>query len=203
MRYFRCTFMIAGLLVACGPALSQDIGPSSTENAATEAQTLGDESVKDIQSLLTDLKRERDPEAASEIAAEITTHWNTSGSPTIDLLMQWASEAIKEKRNPAALDFLDQAITLKPDFVGAWNQRATLHYTMNNYSKAMSDIEHVLAIEPRHFGALAGMAAILAERGREEMSLKAWERYLEIYPTDREAQDLVTKLSEKLAGSRT
>jgi len=66
----------------------------------------------------------------------------------------------------------------------------------------MADINHVLAIEPRHFGALAGMAAILGEQGSDEMALKAWERYLEIYPADREAQDVVTKLSEKLAGSR-
>lgn len=195
--------MIAGFVLACGPALAQDTGPTSTENATAEAQTLGDESAKDIQALLTDLKRERDPEAANEIASEINAHWNASGSPTVDLLMRWALTAMKEKRNPAALDFLDQAITLKPDFAGAWNQRATLHYTMGNYRKAMADIEHVLALEPRHFGALSGMAAILAERGSEEMALKAWERYLEIYPADREAQDLVTKLSEKLAGSRT
>ncbi len=161
------------------------------------------ESPRTIDQLMTALKRERDPESAHQLTEEILADWNVSGSPTIDLLMQWAASAAAEKRNPAALDFLDQAIVLKPDFVGALSQRATLHYTMGNYRRAISDINRVLTIEPRHFAALAGLAAILSERGSEAMALKAWERYLDIYPADRQAQEIVSTLSEKLAGSRT
>lgn len=167
------------------------------EGALTEQQP------ETLDRLLGDLKRERDPEQASSIANRAVAHWTDSDSATIDLLMQWADAAITEKRNGAALDFLDQAITLSPDFVGAWNRRATLHYTMGSYRKSMADINHVLSLEPRHFGALAGMAAILSESGNDALAMKAWERYLEIYPADREAQDVVSKLSEKLAGNRT
>ena len=103
----------------------------------------------------------------------------------------------------AAQALMWQAITLKPDFVGAWNQRATLHFTMGNYKKSVSDIERVLKLEPRHFGALAGLAGILTERGSKQAALHAWERYLDIYPADREAQEIVSKLSEELAGQRT
>jgi hypothetical protein len=67
----------------------------------------------------------------------------------------------------------------------------------------MSDIEHVLDIEPRHFGALAGMASILGDSGNDQLALKAWERFLEIYPANRNAQEQLNTLSEKLAGSRT
>ncbi|MGX5664657.1 tetratricopeptide repeat protein [Rhizobium daejeonense] len=188
---------MASTVVSAGHAYAQDseqhasISPQQTDTART------------IDQLLTSLKRERNPEAANRISAEIMGTWNDSGSPTVNLLMQWANTAISEKRNPAALDFIDQAIVLKPDFVGAWNLRATLNYTMGNYRKSVSDINHVLSLEPRHFGALAGLAAILSERGSEEMALKAWERYLDIYPADRDAQNLVNKLEEKLAGSRT
>ena len=158
---------------------------------------------KDTDRLLAALKRERDPEAANRIATEILAIWNDSQSATVNLLMQWADTAISEKRNAAALDFLDQAIMLKPDYVAAWNRRATYHYTTGSYSKSMADIQRVLALEPRHFGALAGLAAILSENGSEEMAMHAWERYLDVYPADRQAQDAVTKLSEKLAGDRT
>lgn len=181
------------------PALAQD-GASETVSLDSPATV---QAPKGVDALLTELKRERDPEAANRLTEDLMETWNDSDSATVDLLMQWALTAAAEKRNAAALDFLDQAIVLKPDFVGAWNQRATLHYTMGNYKKAVSDINRVLALEPRHFGALAGLAAILSERGSEEMALKAWERYLEIYPADRQAQEIVTKLSEKLAGSRT
>lgn len=203
MRRFRiCAPLITLLLLATShglPALAQD---GASETVSLDSPATG-QAPKGVDALLTELKRERDPEAANRLTEDLMETWNDSDSATVDLLMQWALTAAAEKRNAAALDFLDQAIVLKPDFVGAWNQRATLHYTMGNYKKAVSDINRVLALEPRHFGALAGLAAILSERGSEEMALKAWERYLEIYPADRQAQEIVTKLSEKLAGSRT
>ncbi|PPJ45636.1 tetratricopeptide repeat protein [Rhizobium sp. KAs_5_22] len=203
MRRFRiCAPLVTLLLLAPShglPALAQD-GASETVSLDSPAVS---PAPKGVDELITELKRERDPEAANRITEDLMETWNDSDSATVDLLMQWALTAASEKRNAAALDFLDQAIVLKPDFVGAWNQRATLHYTMGNYKKAVSDINRVLALEPRHFGALAGLAAILSERGSEEMALKAWERYLEIYPADRQAQEIVIKLSEQLAGSRT
>ncbi len=201
-RFHLYAPLIAALLLstAFGPPSLAQAGAS--ESVALDAPADG-KAAKGVDALIAELRRERDPEAANRLTEEILANWNASGSATVDLVMQWALAAATEKRNAAALDFLDQAIVLRPDFVGAWNQRATLHYTMGNYRKAVSDLNRVLALEPRHFGALAGLAAILGERGSEEMALKAWERYLEIYPADRQAQEFVTKLSEKLAGSRT
>ena len=156
-----------------------------------------------LDQLFSQLKRERDPDKASSIANEIRLQWNDSGSATVNLLMQWADKAIEEKRNPAALDFLDEAIALKPDYAESWNRRATLNFVMGNYRKSMSDIEHVLDLEPRHFGALSGMAAILSNAGNDQLALKAWEQFLSIYPAERTAQEQVNTLSEKLAGNRT
>ena len=203
MRHFHLYApLIAAVLFSMAfgqPSLAQaDANESVSLDTPADGKT-----AKGVDALIAELGRERDPEAANRLTEEIMANWNASGSATVDLVMQWALTAATEKRNAAALDFLDQAIVLKPDFVGAWNQRATLHYTMGNYKKAVSDINRVLALEPRHFGALAGLAAILSERGSEEMALRAWERYLAIYPADRQAQEVVTKLSEKLAGSRT
>ena len=164
------------------------------EQKATEPAT--------VQGLLTELRRERDPDKAQAIARQLIAMWDTSDSATVNLLMEWTDKAIAENREAAALDFLSQAISLEPGFVGAWNKRATLHYTDGDFAKSMADINQVLKIEPHHFGALAGMASILDDVGREKASLKAWESYLSIYPADRKAQDVVTKMSEKLAGSR-
>jgi tetratricopeptide (TPR) repeat protein len=153
--------------------------------------------------LFEELKRERDPEKAKGIASQVIAEMNDSGSATVNLLMQWAEDAIKEKKNAAALDFLDRVTLLDPAFTEGWNRRATLHYTMGDQRKAMADIAEVLKREPRHFGALAGLAGILTEAGDDDMALKAWERYLNVYPADREAQEAVSKLSEKIAGNRT
>ncbi|MBO3761869.1 hypothetical protein J5J09_19100 [Ciceribacter sp. L1K22] len=199
MRFFRLPILMLGLIPAM-PATAQDEEAASASPLAVMSDEMT--TADSVERLLVDLKRQRNPDSAQSIAARLSTLWSRSDSATVNLLMQWADDAIKKEKKAAALDFLDQAITLKPDFVGAWNKRATLHFSMGAFSKSMSDINHVLTLEPRHFGALAGMGAILAESGREEMALRAWERYLEIYPSDRQAQEAVTNLSEKLAGNR-
>jgi tetratricopeptide (TPR) repeat protein len=156
-----------------------------------------------LDALFADLKRERDGDKAREVANRIRLEWQDSGSATVNLLMQWANKALTDDKKSVALDFLDQAIVLAPDYVEGWNRRATLHYQMGNFRKSMSDINRVLALEPRHFGALAGMATMLEEAGRNELAMRAWQQFLDIYPSDRKAQEQLGELAEKLAGSRT
>ncbi len=195
------TLLFAGAVAAQAP--EEGGGATANETPVERIPMNTPVKPKTVDDLLAELKRERNPQAARQIANAAMATWSESSSPTINLLMQWSAKAAAEKRNAAALDFIDQAIILKPDFVGAWNQRATLHFTMGNYQKSVSDIEKVLDLEPRHFGAIAGLAGILTERGSKDAALKAWERYLEVFPADREAQELFAKLSEELAGQRT
>jgi tetratricopeptide (TPR) repeat protein len=153
-----------------------------------------------LDNLFSQLKRERNEKAAERIAGQIWDEWFQSGSASIDLMMQWAQKATQEKKYDVALDFLDQVITLDPSYAEGWNRRATVHFLMSNYAKSMSDIDHTLALEPRHFGALSGMAQILRNTGRKEAALEVYQRVLEIYPMMRNAQNEVSTISEELAG---
>ena len=208
MRFFALTSaalpLALILLTSSFPAAAVEQPAAATKKEVIVEQADANNSPKQhLDQLFSQLKRERDPEKASGIANEIRMEWNDSGSATVNLLMQWADKAIEEKRNPAALDFLDEAIALKPDYAESWNRRATLNFVMGNYRKSMSDIERVLDLEPRHFGALSGMAAILSNSGNDQLTLKAWERFLDIYPAERTAQEQANTLAEKLAGNRT
>jgi tetratricopeptide (TPR) repeat protein len=160
-------------------------------------------SPKTTAELLEQLKRERNPDIAKAIAATIVTQWSDSGSATVDLLTQWADKARKERRNGAAMDFLDQIIVLDPNDPGGWAKRATLNYSMGNVRKAVSDLNEVLKTEPRYFPAIQMLATILTETGSDEKAIKAWQDYLDIYPADRNAQKAYSDLAEKLAGVRT
>lgn len=155
-----------------------------------------------IDTLLSELRRERDPDKASLLASRLGAAWNDSGSPTVDLLIKWADDATKAKRNAAAFDFLDQAAVLDPDFVGIWTKRAVLNHAIGNEKRSMSDLNRALMREPRHIGALALMAEILEDAEKPDAALQTWQRYLELYPADRDAQKKAAALSEKLAGSR-
>lgn len=201
MAKLMSSFLIlGGVLTAsalsAAPALAADAAQASVTSELTTPK-------QRLDTLFAELKRQGDQDKAREISNRIRVEWQDSGSATVNLLMQWASKAVETNREASALDIFDQVITLAPHYVEGWNQRATLHYKMSNYRKSMSDINQVLALEPRHFGALAGMAAILTSSGEDELALRAWEQFLEIYPTDRMAQEQLGALEEKLAGNRT
>jgi tetratricopeptide (TPR) repeat protein len=202
MRFFRLSALILTAALA-GPATAQD-APATTGPSAPPSPPMSVESPQAAQEkLLTDLKRERDPDKAKQLAQQILVNWSSSGSATVDLLMEWANKSISDKKNGAALDFLDRVTLLQPDYPEVFNRRATLYYTMGDVRKSMADVQRVLSLEPRYFPAIAGMASILTENGEDELALKAWERFLAIYPAERTAQENMLKLSEKLAGSRT
>jgi len=200
MRHFSYVKILPGLVAAfiCGSAAdSSALAQTSPASPAVSTQ-----SANTLDSLFADLKRERDDRQAKRISDRIWAKWRDSGSATANLLMQWADKAVSEKNNGLALDLLDQVVVLMPDYAEGWNRRATLNYAMGRHAKSMSDISRVLALEPRHFGAISGMAAILAASGNDELELRAWEQVLEIYPANRQAQTRLGELADKLAGSR-
>lgn len=181
------------LIGACNAANAQSATPAHDQPRAAKSESR-------LDLLFTELKHERNEKAAERVAARIREQWDKSGSASIDLMMQWSKKAMEAEKFDVALDFLDQVVTLAPDYAEGWDRRATVHFLMGNYGKSMSDIEHVLVLEPRHFGALAGMAEIMEKTGRKQLALEAWQRVLDVYPMLRSAQDKVATLSEELAG---
>ena len=194
-------FSLALILLACGPALAQEQAaavPGAAEEGSEAPVAKGQAGRLDR--LFLELKKERNEKAAERIAGRIWNEWGQSGSATIDLMMGWSKKAMDERKFDAALDFLDQVVTLRPAYAEGWNRRATVHYMMRNYRKSMADIDQTLRLEPRHFGALSGMASMLRATGRKELALDAYGRVLAIYPMMRSAQAEVATLSEELAG---
>ncbi|PSJ59288.1 tetratricopeptide repeat protein [Pseudaminobacter soli (ex Li et al. 2025)] len=210
MRSVFAVFL--GLMVATGtmPASAQSElpeqgdplapPPSSDSPAPRPKEQAVPRAPVTLDSLFADLKRERNEKAAARIAARIQSRWDHSGSASVDLMMGWAQKAMEQQKFDVALDFLDQIVTLAPNYAEGWNRRATVHFLMQSYGKSMTDIEHTLRLEPRHFGAMAGLAVIMEMRGRKQLALEAWQKVLDVYPMMRNAQNRVTTLSEELAG---
>ena len=180
------------------PARAADDQPAAPATPEAPAAPMTKQARLD--KLFSDLKRERNEKAAERIAGNIWSEWFQSGSASIDLMMLWSQKAMDNQKFDVALDFLDQVVTLQPTYAEGWNRRATVHFLMKNYGKSMSDIDHTLQLEPRHFGALSGLAQIMADTGHKQSALEAWQKVLAIYPMMRSAQNQVSALSEELAG---
>ena len=168
--------------------------------SASDAGFPLDERQTRLDQLFTELRRSGDEAVARRISQRIRSEWAKSGSATIDLLMQRSNRAVDAKQYDAALDYLDEVVTLFPLYAEGWNLRATVHLARDDLARAMADIEQTLQLEPRHFGALAGMAAILRDTGHEAAAASIYERLLKLYPMMRSAQKELGTLADHMTG---
>ncbi len=176
-------------------ALESDNSSNTSDGDALDLSRLDD--------LFAKLKKQTNYGAANATAVQIWTAWTDSGSDTINLLMDRALQAMQGKNTSLAEDLLNQVVVLAPDYAEGWNRRATFYFTISDFPRSISDIEVTLALEPRHFGALSGLAMILQQLDRDEEALTTWYRVLEVYPANKQAQKSVIDLEEKLSGRRT
>jgi tetratricopeptide (TPR) repeat protein len=153
-----------------------------------------------LDTLFNALKIAPDEATAKAIEDRIWAIWISSGSDTCNLLMSRVKDATDERDYDLAIKLLDAIVTIKPDYVEAWNRRATLRYIKHDYGLALADIREVLAREPRHFGALAGLGLILQDIGDDKHALQAYQAALAIDPHLRNLSDTVKTLREKVEG---
>jgi tetratricopeptide (TPR) repeat protein len=155
---------------------------------------------RNIDFLFDALKAAPDADIAKQVENRIWAIWLASGSDTADLLMSRVKAAIEAKDTRLAVQLLDSIIEIKPDYIEAWNRRATLFFAMKDYGRAMADIQEVLNREPRHFGALAGLGMILEEVGDNKQALEAYRKALAINPHMQKIPEQVKALTEKVEG---
>jgi tetratricopeptide (TPR) repeat protein len=146
------------------------------------------------------LKAAPDETSARHVEARIWALWLHTPSDTAALLMMRAKTAMDAQQMDVAQKLLDSVVKLRPDYVEAWNRRATLYYLRNDYAHSLQDIEQVLVREPRHFGALAGLGMIMQELGDDKRALDAFRKALAINPHLEKVPELVKSLAEKVEG---
>jgi len=191
-----------------GATVFADDSPADAETAKagsareTLPGTVEVSRAEQLDTLFEALKTAKDDEAAQAAENGIAALWLESGSDTVDLLMEWTQAAVKDKDFALALDYLDRIVTLKPDYVEGWNTRATVHFLTDDFGRSLADIERTLALEPRHFGALAGLGTILRELGEDERALEVYRKAITVDPHLPNVQKAIDDLESKGAGGR-
>jgi tetratricopeptide (TPR) repeat protein len=206
-RFPICALTLA-LALAAPAVLAQVIEPPGPRGEKVEPiQPPADlpkpqrgDRVRNLDFLFDALKAAPDADTAKQVENRIWALWLASGSDTANLLMTRVKTAIDGKDLELALKLLDSIVQIKPDYIEAWNRRATLHYLRKEYGKSMEDIRQVLIREPRHFGAISGLGMILQEFGDDKRALDAFRRALAIHPHLQKIPDMVKSLTEKVEG---
>jgi tetratricopeptide (TPR) repeat protein len=138
--------------------------------------------------------------AAGRIEREIWLEWSKSGSPAMDLLLQRGRDSMEAGDLDAAIGHFSALIDHDPDFAEGWNARATAFFQAGDYGRSVADIAEVLKRNPRHFGALSGLAVILEQTDRPEAALKAWVAARAIHPHLAGVQDAIDRLERASEG---
>lgn len=144
----------------------------------------------------------RDPDSGNPemIEQRIIELWSRSGSPTADLLLERGREAIQAENYREAIGHLTALTDHAPDFAEGWNTRATVFFMIEEFGLAMTDIERTLALNPDHFGALAGLGIILDQTDRPEAALAAFRAARMINPHRERVNDAIRRLAPMVDG---
>ena len=137
-----------------------------------------------LDKLFDQLINANDSNNAEQLEKEIWSVWNEH--PNNDGLtdkLEFGTELMQYGDYNFALRVFDNIIVTDPQWPEAWNKRATLYFLMNDFTNSLNDIEKVLSIEPRHFGALSGQARIFIKLQKYEKAIKSIERALKFYPS--------------------
>jgi cytochrome c-type biogenesis protein CcmH/NrfG len=102
-----------------------------------------------------------------------------------------------------ALAAFNEVVRLDDSFAEGFNKRATVEFARHDFAASVADIERTLQLEPRHFGALAGLGQVYLAMNKKAAALKAFEAALAIDPKLENVQRTVTELKLQLEGNPT
>ena len=100
----------------------------------------------------------------------------------------------------AAEELFSELIRSSPDYIEAWNKRATVRYMMGQLENSLNDVYVVLSKEPKHFGAMSGLGLIMIQREDFEGALSAYKKLIAIHPFSKDALSLVPILEQRVLG---
>jgi tetratricopeptide (TPR) repeat protein len=208
---FRIAILAAAVMAAPAGASAQSdqndprvVPPPKAQKKLPEAPSklpkVGGDRTRGLDFLFGALKAAPDETSAKHVEARIWAVWLQTSSDTAALLMLRAKAAMDAQKPDVALKLLDAVVKLRPDYIEAWNRRATIYYLKNDYARSLQDIREVLVREPRHFGALAGLGMIMQDIGDEKRALEAFRKALAVNPHLEKVPELVKTLTEKVEG---
>jgi len=166
-------------------------GGASFAQAQTQSQVLDD--------LFLQL---RDAEAKDweEVERKIWLEWSKSGSKAMDHLLERGRAEMKKGNFNGAINHFSALIDHAPEFPEGWNARATAWFAVDRYGLSIADIRQTLILEPRHFGALAGLGMIMERMERPKAALQVYLEAEKWHPNRPDVKAALERLKNVVEG---
>ena len=123
--------------------------------------------------------------------------WSTHPTDkNLTLILKKGSNLINVNKPRDAINVFTNLIDLDPLWAEAWNKRATVFYLVGEYQKSQDDINKVLKLEKRHFGALAGQGLVNIKLENYEKAIKSYEKAQQIYPSMQSPKIMIKQINK-------
>ncbi|WP_371223059.1 tetratricopeptide repeat protein [Roseovarius sp. 2305UL8-3] len=144
--------------------------------------------------------QEADARSAQTLAGEIELEFSKSGSATMDLLLKRGRDAFEAGKTMEAIEHLTALTDHAPDFAEGYYYRALAYIQAELMGPSFADLERVLTLNPRHFGAIEALGFLLEDMNRPEMAQEAYERVLALHPHHKDVTAALERLEPQLRG---
>ena len=151
----------------------------------------------ELNKLFNQLKNNSDASMAFELEMKIWNIWSTHPSQeNLTQLLANGSNLMTQHKLNKAYETFSKVISLDPNWAEGWNKRATVLYILGRYEESQEDINEVLKLEKRHFGALSGQGLVQLELKNYERAINSYKEVQKIYPSMQSPKIMIPQLKE-------
>ena len=164
----------------------------------SQVSSFANERETKLNQLFNELKTNKS-KVAFIVEQEIWALWSTH--PTDEKLtarLEQGSQFVRDQNYLKAKDIFTEVINLDQTWAEAWNKRATVLYLLGNFEESQKDIDKVLELESRHFGALAGQGLVNIHLKNYEKAILSYEKALEIYPSMKSPSVMINQIKKMI-----
>ena len=151
----------------------------------------------ELNKLFNQLKNNSNASMAFDVEMKIWNIWSTHPSQeNLTQLLADGSNLMTQHKLNKAYETFSKVISLDPNWAEGWNKRATVLYMLGRYEESQEDINEVLKLEKRHFGALSGQGLVQIELKNYERAINSYKEVQKIYPSMQSPKIMIPQLKE-------
>jgi len=162
----------------------------------SQLSSLSDERDNKLNQLFIELKVNQSNDAFI-VEQEIWKLWSTHPTDMkLTARLEEGAQFVRAQQLSKAIEIFTEVIKLDQNWAEAWNKRATVFYMMGKFKQSQEDIDKVLALEARHFGALAGQGLVNIQLKNYEKAILSYQQVMEIYPSMQSPEIMIRRIEE-------
>ena len=175
--------MTIRILTAIGHAGTGEPAPARRRAGnATAAVGLSDSQAKERATLFAELAATKSDAEARAVEDRLWAFWRSFADDESKELLEQSRQAQLRFDYDEAIIYMKALVKHAPQFAEGWNELGYVYFLAGQYDASLDAIEHVLALEPMHYAALAGKGIILIQQGKVAEAQAPLKRALAIDP---------------------